>query len=132
MIAGLPPFYSKDIDKMYEYIKLSDLKFTTKVEMSEDAKDIITKFLCKDPALRLGSKSGLNEFKNHPFFKTINFETLMQKGIKAPFIPQVENKFDVGNFDNTFTEENPRAETMIDTKKTEMINKYQDKFKEFK
>lgn len=132
MLAGIPPFYSKEIDKMYEYIKHAELKFTTKVKFSAEAQDIISKLLIKDPTQRLGSKTGLNEIKSHPFFAKANFDLILSKEIKAPFIPVIQNKFDVQNFDELFTNENPRAETMIDTVHLDLIKKNQDKFKEFK
>lgn len=41
--------------------------------------------------------------KNHPWFEKFNFGTLVQKKMKAPFVPVVNSEKDTGNFDYEFT-----------------------------
>jgi len=54
----------------------------------------------KDPANRLK----LDEIKVHPYFKSINWESLKGKEIDPPFIPRVENgMYDISNFDEEIT-----------------------------
>ena len=43
MLYGIPPFYNENIDRMYELIKLSELSFSKKLKVSEEAKDLISK-----------------------------------------------------------------------------------------
>ncbi len=43
MLNALPPFYHENIEKMYELIKSSDIKFSKRVSVSDDAKDLIIK-----------------------------------------------------------------------------------------
>ena len=44
MLNGLPPFYNaKNTELMYTMIRKSELKFSNKVKISDDAKDLITK-----------------------------------------------------------------------------------------
>ncbi len=43
MLCGIPPFYNENLDRMYELIKYSDLKFPKKIKISADAQDLITK-----------------------------------------------------------------------------------------
>lgn len=43
MLCGIPPFYNENIDRMYELIKHSDIKFPKKIKISTDAMDLITK-----------------------------------------------------------------------------------------
>jgi len=43
MLCGIPPFYSENLDKMYEYIKNAELRFPKKIKISADADDLITK-----------------------------------------------------------------------------------------
>ena len=43
MLCGIPPFYSDNIDRMYELIKLSELRFPKKIKISMDAQDLISK-----------------------------------------------------------------------------------------
>jgi serine/threonine protein kinase len=45
MLCGIPPFYNENIERMYDLIKLSNLRFPKRVQISDDAKDLITKVL---------------------------------------------------------------------------------------
>ena len=105
MLCGLPPFYVENVDKMYELIKNSSVKFPRRITLSEDAKDVIRKLLEKNPKKRLGSQNGIEEIKSHPFFASIDFDMVEQKKMKAPFIPELANDTDVQYFDEEFTNE---------------------------
>ena len=50
--------------------------------------------LKKNPQERLGV-NGAEEIKNHEFFKGFNWESLINKKITPPFIPELEHKADV-------------------------------------
>jgi serine/threonine protein kinase len=58
--------------------------------MSDNLKDIITKLLDKDAEKRLGSKNDADEIVNHPWFKDIEWEGLMNKTLESPFKPDME------------------------------------------
>ena len=130
MLCGLPPFYVENLDKMYELIKTSTVKFPKRIVLSEDAKDIIRKLLEKNPKKRLGSQRGIEEIKSHPFFANIDFDLIVQKKIKAPFIPELSSDTDVQYFDEEFTSEEVGM-SYIPKKNMEMIKKNQSKFNEF-
>lgn len=132
MLCGIPPFYDRNLDKMYEYIKHSQLRFPSKYKISADAQDLIIQLLNRDPSSRLGSRGGFNDIKSHSFFKNISFDLIMQKKTKAPFIPIINNKYDVQHFDEDFTCENPEVQSVIPDNNLELIRKNQDMFKEFK
>jgi serine/threonine protein kinase len=56
--------------------------------LSEDAKDICCRLLNKDPAHRLGSYSaGIKDIKEHPWFDSIDWNTLYNKTIQPPYKP---------------------------------------------
>jgi serum/glucocorticoid-regulated kinase 2 len=130
MLCGIPPFYVENLDKMYDMIKNSSVKFPKRINLSEEAKDLIKKLLEKNPKKRLGSQSGIEEIKNHPFFAGIDFDLILQKKIPAPFIPDLQNGTDVQYFDEEFTNEEVGV-SYIPKKGMEMIKKNQDKFKNF-
>ena len=95
MLCGLPPFYKENHDRMYDLIKLAEVKFPKKINLNPDARDIITKLLDKNPNTRLGSKNGINEIKTHPFFSTIDFDLVLKKKVHTNFF---KNKFSNLNF----------------------------------
>ncbi|KAF9013233.1 kinase-like domain-containing protein [Cyathus striatus] len=105
MLAGLPPFYDENTDKMYEKILHDPLVFGD--EFSSEARSILTSLLSREPTRRLGVH-GAEEIKKHPFFgKHIDFKKLAQKKIQPPFKPSVASPVDVSNFDTVFTTEDP-------------------------
>ena len=130
MLCGLPPFYVENLDKMYDMIKNNPVKFPKRITLSEDAKDVIRKLLEKNPKKRLGAQNGIEEIKKQPFFASLDFDAIVEKKIKAPFIPELANDTDVQYFDEEFTNEEVGM-SYIPKKNMEVIKKNQSKFKDF-
>ena len=110
LLYGNTPFFNQDTNRMYDLIKSGAIAFPKfinmngkekKYKVSDDAKDIISKLLEKDPGIRLGRK-GLKEIKKHPFFSSIKFDSLQKKKIKAPFIPKIDENNEFENFDEEY------------------------------
>lgn len=97
MLYGLPPFYSENVNEMYELILKKPLEFAEDVDVTPAAKDLLRQLLDRNPAKRLQS---VVTFKAHPFFADINWEDLYAKKIKPPFVPDRDSK---KNFDVEFT-----------------------------
>ena len=99
LLYGNTPFFNLDKNRMYDLINTGSISYPLFIEIegeekprnykvSDDAKNIISKLLEKDPNNRLG-KNGIKEIQKHPFFYSINFEDLKKKKIKAPFKPEI-------------------------------------------
>ena len=58
----------------------------------------------KKPESRLGSKNGAIEIKSHPWFDGLSWNGILEKKLKAPFVPLVKSFSDVSNFDPEFTQ----------------------------
>lgn len=68
---------------MYDVIVNGDIKLNrNNICISSEAKDLISKLLNRDPEKRLGYKSGFNEIKSHPFFKSIDFKSLLELKVR--------------------------------------------------
>lgn len=103
MLTGLPPFYNQNLHVMYERIIRAKLTFPD--YLSEDAKDLLSKMLERDPKKRIGSKNA-EEIKKHPFFKSIDWEKLLRREIEPPFKPIIEGgATSVSNVDEEFKSE---------------------------
>jgi serine/threonine protein kinase len=62
--------------------------------MSAEAKSLIAGLLDKDPAQRLGCRgAGVADVMGHPFFKGIDWDELMAKHVRPPFIPEKQAPF---------------------------------------
>lgn len=42
------------------------------------------------------------EIRDHPFFLPIDWDKLLQREVRAPFIPRIENDMDVRNISDDF------------------------------
>jgi 3-phosphoinositide dependent protein kinase-1 len=74
--TGHTPFKAKTEQETLENIKNINYTFDN-TEIPDDAKDLISKILVKDPTKRIGYNSrDYSEIKNHPFFNGIKFEEL--------------------------------------------------------
>ena len=55
--------------------------------------------MVQDLSKRYGNlKGGVNDIKNHRFFKNMDWNVLLKEKIKAPYIPKVSGSGDCGNF----------------------------------
>ena len=115
---------------MFKLITQGDLKFPSKIQISQNAKDFIKKLLIKNQNLRLGSKNGFEEIKQHPFFSGFNFKALEEKKLEAPFKPILEGSLDLTNFDSKITSEEV-DNSVVSEKGLDFIKKNQYQFKDF-
>lgn len=113
MLTGWPPFYNENLHVMYERITRAPLTFPD--DMSNEAKDLLTGLLNRDPRQRLGSTNGIQDFKDHPYFAGIDWVKLYEKKMPPPFIPQTtEGAQSTDNVDEDFKQE-PVKDTMCET-----------------
>lgn len=105
MLVGLPPFYSENINEMYELILKTPLKFPSFVP--SDAQGLLKCLLERDPGKRIGSgSSDYKEIMKHEFFKKIEWDKMMKRQVPPPFVPKGDkDDGTAGNFDTEFTSE---------------------------
>ena len=103
MLTGMPAFYNDDREKLFNSIKNGQIKYPK--YLSKEAVDLLQNFFIKDPEKRLGSgPNGLNDIKSHPFFSTINFDSILAKKIKQPFIPKLRSPTETKYFERDITD----------------------------
>jgi serine/threonine-protein kinase RIM15 len=99
-LYGYPPFHDESPEKVFENILAGRIDWPEvdeDEEISEEAKDIMTKLMCIDQTKRLGA-GGAEEVKNHRFFADVNWDTLFEDD--TPFIPAPEHPEDTDYFDS--------------------------------
>ncbi|KAE8748648.1 cAMP-dependent protein kinase catalytic subunit alpha-like [Frankliniella occidentalis] len=120
MTAGFPPFCGSETLKTYEKIVAG--KYRPAPHHSADVKDLIEKLLQTDLSRRIGIlKDGVNDIKRHPWFRPTNWLAVLNKQVRAPFVPQFKNMGDASNYD--FYEE--------DELKTASCDKFPNDFVDF-
>ena len=75
--------------------------------VGSQARSLLKQLLKRDPSVRLGSGSDdAKPIKAHPFFASkINWTKLLNKQVRAPFVPKIKGETDTSNFDVEFTSE---------------------------
>ena len=73
--------------------------------LSPDAKDLLTRFLRKEPRKRLGSNmpKDMQTIKGHRFFRKIDWKKLDQRELEAPIKPMITDPELAENFSTDFT-----------------------------
>ncbi|KAG6444070.1 hypothetical protein O3G_MSEX003149 [Manduca sexta] len=98
MNAGYPPFYSNEPMKTYEKIVAG--KYRCPSSFSSDLRDLVRNVLQVDISKRFGvMKDGVLDYKNHKWFKGIEWDAIVNCRVQPPFVPKYKNAYDTGNFD---------------------------------
>ena len=104
MLTGYLPYYIPRDNNIDLSVFEEEVKFPPNINPL--AVSFIKELLNLDPEKRLGSgENGINNIKNHSYFKEINWDKYYKKEIKPPFIPQLDDEVDLRYFDKMFTEE---------------------------
>lgn len=106
MLVGESPFPGDDEEEVFDSIVHDEVRYPR--FLSIEAIAIMRRLLRKNPEKRLGtSEKDAEDVKKQAFFRNINWEDLLAKKIKPPFVPTVKSLEDVSNFDEEFTSERP-------------------------
>jgi len=101
MLTGLPPYYTRDREKLFERIRRGDLSYPSYV--TAVAKSLLQSLLYSDPNRRLGGGPGDGEeVKAHAFWAGMDWAAVLQKRNPPPFKPNVTMDGDVKYFDKEF------------------------------
>ncbi|XP_064615930.1 serine/threonine-protein kinase N2-like isoform X2 [Liolophura sinensis] len=104
MLVGESPFPGDDEEEVFDSIVNDEVRYPR--FLSTDAISIMRRLLRKNPQRRLGaSERDAGDVKKQDFFRDINWDDLLKRKVKPPFIPTVRHPEDVSNFDEEFTAE---------------------------
>jgi len=102
MLTGSPPFTGTNRKTITERVIKSKLQL--KKYLTPNAKDILKKLLSKQVESRLGfgEKDSL-AVKGHKFFTGVDWDLVLARKTKPPFLPLLRSEDDFSNFDDEFT-----------------------------
>ncbi|KAG5853842.1 hypothetical protein ANANG_G00030840 [Anguilla anguilla] len=106
MLVGESPFPGDDEEEVFDSIVNDEVRYPR--FLSTEAIGIMRRLLRRNPERRLGSsEKDAEDVKKQPFFRGVDWETLLQRKLPPPFVPSIGDKEDVSNFDEEFTAEAP-------------------------
>uniref|UniRef100_A0AAQ5YJY9 protein kinase C n=1 Tax=Amphiprion ocellaris TaxID=80972 RepID=A0AAQ5YJY9_AMPOC len=106
MLVGESPFPGDDEEEVFDSIVNDDVRYPR--FLSPESVSLIQKLLQKNPEMRLGAgEEDALEIKRHKFFQGIDWDALLAKKLKPPFLPVIRAPQDVSNFDKEFTRLKP-------------------------
>lgn len=99
MMIGYPPFCSENPQETYRKVMnwRETLVFPPEVPISNEARDMIQRFCCEADQ-RIGSSGSIQEIKQHPFFKGVDWEHIRERPAATPV--EVKSIDDTSNFDD--------------------------------
>jgi len=101
MEAGYSPFSDpQGMDQVVICKNIVNGRLTFPRNFNNDLKDLVKRLLSREIQTRLGNlKGGVEDIKQHAWFKPFDFEALMKRTLKAPWVPKVTSGTDTSNFD---------------------------------
>eukprot|EP00928_Gymnodinium_smaydae_P047024 TRINITY_DN31364_c0_g1_i1.p1 TRINITY_DN31364_c0_g1~~TRINITY_DN31364_c0_g1_i1.p1 ORF type:complete len:365 (+),score=83.59 TRINITY_DN31364_c0_g1_i1:102-1196(+) len=98
MLAGYPPFYDENPFGIYQKVLQGRLEFPKHFDVK--AKDLIKRLLTHDRAKRFGClKNGAEDIKKHKWNKGLDWDQLLARQVKPPFVPDIKAPDDTSMFD---------------------------------
>ncbi|XP_069862445.1 serine/threonine-protein kinase N2 isoform X2 [Dipodomys merriami] len=106
MLVGESPFPGDDEEEVFDSIVNDEVRYPR--FLSTEAISIMRRLLRRNPERRLGAgEKDAEDVKKHPFFRLVDWNALIDKKVKPPFVPTIRGREDVSNFDDEFTSEAP-------------------------
>ena len=98
LMFGVKPYTGKNREEIKEKISKRDFILSNKIieknNWSKESLDFLNKLLQKEPNKRLGSLTGITEFKKHPWLLSVDWKSLYNFKIQAPFVPYGEKNYE--------------------------------------
>lgn len=102
MLVGECPFPGDTEDEVFECIVNADVPYPH--FLSAQGLELIQKLLQKSPEKRLGAgEQDAEEIKVQPFFRTTNWQALLARTVRPPFVPTLCGPADLRYFEGEFT-----------------------------
>jgi protein kinase A len=97
LLSGHTPFRGPNANAIYEKALQSEPEYPT--HFTKNARGIISRLLSKDKTRRLGAGgNGAEDVKDHRWFGSVDFDMVLGRQYKAPFLPNVRGSSDVSMF----------------------------------
>eukprot|EP00928_Gymnodinium_smaydae_P076686 TRINITY_DN5974_c0_g1_i1.p1 TRINITY_DN5974_c0_g1~~TRINITY_DN5974_c0_g1_i1.p1 ORF type:complete len:398 (+),score=87.29 TRINITY_DN5974_c0_g1_i1:224-1417(+) len=98
MLAGYPPFFDDTPVGIYQKVLAGSVDFPR--HFDSRVKDFCRRLLVADRTKRLGcAKNGADEVKKHKWFKNVDWDAMLARRCRPPYIPEARSAEDTSLFD---------------------------------
>ena len=128
LLFGVPPFHDDKIERCFDLITCSKIRFPSKIKLTPTTKELISLLLRKNPNERYG-RGEFEQIIQHPFFESINPKNVIIQKTTAPKKPTISNDDITANFDKIYT--NLNIENLETAADKSLLNQIESLFEEF-
>ena len=128
LLFGKPPFHDGSTNRILDLITTSNVRYSSKNNISSITKDFLNKLLKKNPKERIGQNE-FNQIISHHFFQSTNINAIVEQKFTPPLMPNF-SKDPLINFEAIYT--NKEIENFEQTTNPEYNDQIDEIFNVFK
>ena len=128
LLFGKPPFHDGSTNRILDLITTSNVRYSSKNNISSITKDFLNKLLKKNPKERIGQNE-FNQIISHHFFQSTNINAIVEQKFTPPLMPNF-SKDPLINFEAIYT--NQEIENFEQTTNPEYNDQIDEIFNVFK
>jgi serum/glucocorticoid-regulated kinase 2 len=128
LLHGVTPFHDEKMERIFDLITASKIRFNSKIILTPETKDLILRLLKKNPNERMG-KGEYDEIIAHPFFKSVNPKNIIIQKTSPPQKPEIDDNNPVKNFDDMYL--GMEIENFDEAADISLLNKISNLFESF-
>ena len=128
LLHGVTPFHDEKMERIFDLITASKIRFNSKIILTPETKDLILRLLKKNPNERMG-KGEYDEIIAHPFFKSVNPKNIIIQKTSPPQKPEIDENNPVKNFDDMYL--GMEIENFDEAADISLLNKISNLFESF-
>ena len=102
LLHGEPPFHDEKIERCFDLITTSKVRFNSQIILNPPTNDLINKLLTKNPRDRIG-KGEYDEIIAHSFFVSVKPKNIVMQKTVSPLQIQIDENNPILNFDSIYT-----------------------------
>ena len=128
MLHGVAPFHDEKIERIFDLITTSKVRFNSKIVLTNETIDFLTKLLNKNPNERIG-KGEYDEIISNPFFNSVDQKRIISLK-SSPFEkPKIDPNDPLINFDDMYI--SMEIENFDEAADMSLLNKISHLFESF-
>ena len=128
LLHGATPFHDEKIERIFDLITTSKIRFNSKVVLTPETRDLILRLLNKNPNERFG-RGEEGEILLHPFFNSVKPKNIIIQKTSPPQKPEIDQNNPLKNFDNMYI--GMEIENFDEAADVSLLNKISDLFESF-